>query len=107
MVTAELAVAIPAVIIVLALCLGGISLGIDQVRCVDAARLGARAVARGDAGPAVDDVVARAAPAGARLSLGSNGAQVRVTVSVHRSMAGLGHGFELTATSVADQELGP
>ena len=48
MVTAELAVAIPAVVLVLAMCLAGVTAGIDQIRCVDAARVAARSAARGD-----------------------------------------------------------
>lgn len=107
MATAELAVAIPAVVIVLALCLGGISVGIDQIRCVDAARLGARALARGDAGAAARDVAGRAAPPGAAVSLDNGGSQVRVTVSVRRSVVGLVKGFDVTATSVAEREQGP
>ena len=39
MVTAELALTFPAVVLVLVLCLSAISWGIDQVRCVDAARV--------------------------------------------------------------------
>ena len=42
MVTAEFAVVLPAVVFVLALCLGAMGLALDQVRCVDAARAGAR-----------------------------------------------------------------
>jgi len=38
MVTAELALALPVVVLVLTLGLGAICVGIDQVRCVDAAR---------------------------------------------------------------------
>ncbi len=107
MVTAELAVAIPAVVVVLAICLGGIALGIDQIRCVDAARLGARALARGDANPAVREVVTRAAPVAARISVNDGGSEARVTVTVHRSVLGLAHGFDVTATSVADREQDP
>jgi len=47
MVTAELALAVPVVVMVLALGLAAIRVGVDQVRCVDAARLAARALARG------------------------------------------------------------
>lgn len=107
MVTAELAVAIPAVVIVLALCLGGISVGIDQIRCVDAARLGARALARGDADGTAREVAGRAAPPGAVVSLVGGGSQVLVTVSVHRGLVGLVYGFDVAATSFAERELAP
>ena len=40
MVTAEFAVVLPAVVLVLALSLGALGLAWDQIRCVDAARAG-------------------------------------------------------------------
>ena len=70
MVTAELAVTLPAVVLVLGLCLAGISAGIDQIRCVDAARLGARAAARGDSLGSVRAAAVAAAPAEAVVSIG-------------------------------------
>ena len=48
MVTAEFAVALPAVVLVLALCLAGLSAVTDQIRCIDAAGLAVRSAARGD-----------------------------------------------------------
>jgi hypothetical protein len=47
-VTAELAVALPAVAVVLACCLGGLQVAGTQLRLQDAAALAARALARGD-----------------------------------------------------------
>src|SRR3954447_19403080 len=47
-VTAELAVALPAVLLVLAACLGGLRLGAEQVRLADAAGIAARSLARHD-----------------------------------------------------------
>lgn len=47
-VTAEFAVAVPAVLIVLAACLGGVRIGAEQLRVVDAASAAARIAARGD-----------------------------------------------------------
>lgn len=47
-VTAELAIALPAALLVLAACLGGLRLGADQVRLTDAAGVAARSVARHD-----------------------------------------------------------
>ena len=41
MVTAESAVVIPVLLLVLALVLSALSVGVDQLRCVDAARVGA------------------------------------------------------------------
>lgn len=49
--TAELAVALPAVVLVLAACVGALQLAAVQVRLQDAAALAARAAARGDPVP--------------------------------------------------------
>lgn len=47
-ITAEFAVAIPAVLLVLGLCLGMLQLAAQQVRYTDAAAVGARSLARGE-----------------------------------------------------------
>jgi hypothetical protein len=80
MVTAEFAVVLPAVVLVLALSLGAIGLAVDQVRCVDAARAGARAASRGDSYGAVMAVTRRAAPSRALVSMATSGDLVQVTV---------------------------
>jgi TadE-like protein len=80
MATAEFAVVLPAVLLVLALSLGALGLAWDQVRCVDAARAGARAASRGDSAAAVILVASRAAPAGAVVSMVTSGELVQVTV---------------------------
>jgi len=80
MATAEFAVVLPAVLLVLALSLGAWGLAWDQVRCVDAARAGARAASRGDSAAAVILVASRAAPAGAVVSMVTSGELVQVTV---------------------------
>lgn len=77
MVAAEAAAALPAVVLVLALGLGAVGTGVDTVRCVDAARAGARAAARGDDGTAA---ARRAAPGGADVVLTRAGRDVRVDV---------------------------
>ncbi len=79
MVTAELAVAIPALVSVLALALTGISLGISQVVVVDAARIGARAAARGESVEQVVATVHQTAPS-AGVVVTTEGEWVRVTV---------------------------
>ncbi|MDC5698186.1 hypothetical protein OO014_13035 [Intrasporangium calvum] len=80
MVTAELAVAIPAVVLVLVMCLAGLGAAVDQVRCVDAARAGSRAAARGDSVARVEEVARRGAPAGAAVSVSPLGGDAIVTV---------------------------
>lgn len=107
MVTAELAVALPAVLLVAALCLVAVSVGIDQVRCVDAARLGARAAARGDPGEVVRAEALRVAPSGAEVSVRTGPTEVSVTVTAVRSSPGaswLGS-FPVQATSSARREM--
>ena len=81
MVTAELAVAIPSVVLVLAMCLVAVGAGVDQIRCVDAARLASRAAARGDDPAKVHALAAQAAPSGARVAVGPAGDGIRVTVT--------------------------
>jgi hypothetical protein len=88
MVTAELAVAVPVVVVVLALGLAAIRVGVDQVRCVDAARLAARALARGDSEASARAVASTAGPPGAVVAVSSGGAEVSVHVSAARDLAG-------------------
>ncbi|HEX8496408.1 MAG TPA: Rv3654c family TadE-like protein [Actinomycetales bacterium] len=78
--TAELAVALPAVTLVLAAVLSVGQVVLAQVRCTDAAGAAARSVARGD-GAAVARGLALGAVPGARVSVGSGGGVVSVTVT--------------------------
>ncbi|HYN66971.1 MAG TPA: TadE family type IV pilus minor pilin [Ornithinibacter sp.] len=80
MASAELAVALPALVLVLAVALAAVDLGLAQVRCVDAARVGARLLARGEPEAAAMGEVRAAAPAGARIAVTTG--RGRVTVSV-------------------------
>lgn len=81
-VTAELAVAVPAVVLVLALALSGIALGADSVRCHDAARVGARELARGESEQRALSDARRALPSGSSVTSSRSGERVVVTVSV-------------------------
>ena len=80
MVTAEFAVVLPAVVLVLALSVGALGLALDQIRCVDAARAGARAAARGDSAAAVLLVARRVAPSDALVSVETTDDVVSVSV---------------------------
>lgn len=104
MVTAELALAVPALVLLLALVLGAMAAGLDRVRCVDAARLAARSLARGDDTGYAVSLATRAGPPGARVTPGVGASRVDVTVSVRRSLPLLGWGVDLTATALADRE---
>jgi hypothetical protein len=88
MVTAELALAVPVVVVVLAVGLAAIRVGVDQVRCVDAARLAARALARGDGEGSARALAVTAGPPGAVVVLGVAGPQVSASVSASRDLAG-------------------
>lgn len=79
-VTAELAVGLPAVVLLLVAVLTVAAAGIAQLRCADGARAGARAAALGSQ-EAADDA-RRAAGEGARVAIATAGGWVTVTVSV-------------------------
>lgn len=76
----EAALAIAALVVVLVLCLAGVTAVSMQVRCVDAAREAARLAARGDERSAVD-VARRIAPAGARVQVRRDGEFLVATVA--------------------------
>ena len=62
-ITAEFAVALPAVTVVLALCLGAASTGVAQLKVEESARTAARAAARGDSEVQIRSAVSRIDPA--------------------------------------------
>lgn len=78
-VTAEFAVVLPGVLLVLALCLGAVNVIGQQIALGSLAASGARMLARGDDVGAVRARVASAAP-GARLTQSSDGSFVCVTL---------------------------
>jgi len=104
MVTAELAVAIPSVVLVLALCLVAVKAAVDQIRCVDAARVASRAAARGDDPARVRALALDSAPTGARVQVEGAGGGVRVTVSARTGGWGALPGWELSASAVTPVE---
>jgi hypothetical protein len=89
MVTAELAVALPALVVVMVAALYGVALVTAQLRCEDAAAMAARLAARGETAVTVRSSALSAAPAGAGLSLATSGTTVTATVSVRVSAPGL------------------
>ncbi|WP_082970323.1 TadE family type IV pilus minor pilin [Mycobacterium sp. E2989] len=76
---------IATLVVVLVLCLAGITAVSMQVRCVDAAREAARLAARGDEGSAVG-VARRVAPGGARVEVHRDGEFVVATVVAHSKL---------------------
>jgi Flp pilus assembly protein TadG len=81
-VTAELAVVLPAVVVLCAALLFAGQAVVRQVQCVDAARAAARLAARGDSPAAVTAEAGRRAPPDASVQVVRSGAAVRVEVSV-------------------------
>ncbi|MEU2606751.1 TadE family type IV pilus minor pilin [Streptomyces albus] len=78
--TAESAVVIPALVPLVAGLLWGLMAAVTRIQCVDAARAGARAAARGETPDGVSGAVRSAAPPGARLEVMREGEVVRVAV---------------------------
>jgi hypothetical protein len=89
--TAEVAILLPAIVLFLALVLAAGSGAIAQVRCVDAARTGARLAARGESAAVVTSAARAAAPAGAdvHVDVGSSTAAVSVRASFAMPLPGV------------------
>ncbi|HEX6336299.1 MAG TPA: TadE family type IV pilus minor pilin [Jiangellaceae bacterium] len=81
-VTAEIAAALPALVLVAIAALWTLSLGLMQLRCADAAREAARAAARGDDPAIVRQVAEAVAPAGAVVEVTEHDGLVVVEVAV-------------------------
>jgi Flp pilus assembly protein TadG len=100
MVTAETAVVLPVLLVVLAGSIWVLACVAAELRCVDAARVGARAAARGDAEPAVSVAASKLAPHGAVVSVARGPAEV--TVRVHAVVRPFGAALgRLPGTSVS------
>lgn len=107
MVTAETAVVLPVLLLVLAGAVAAVTVLGAHLRCMDAAREGARAAARGDAPTAVAAIVRQAAPDDASVRLVRTGDDVRATVTVHVAPLGpVPLRVEVSAEAVARLEPG-
>lgn len=103
--TAEFAVTLPAVVLLLGLLLAGSAAGLTQLRLEEAARAGARALARGEDAAAVGGIVRQFAGDSALAAVASDGVWLRVTVSGTVSgVAGTLVPWTLTATAWARNE---
>ncbi|GAA4855446.1 TadE family type IV pilus minor pilin [Kitasatospora terrestris] len=105
MVTAETAVALPALVLLAAMLIWAIVAAAAQIRCVDAARVGARAAARGDTDAV--SVALAAAPAGAEVRVEQAAETVRVTVEAPcpgPGRLGTALSVRLSASAVAARE---
>lgn len=108
MVTAETAVVLPVLLLVLAGAVSAVTVVGAQLRCVDAAREAVRAAARGEEPAEVVALARAAAPDGARVTVsGGDGDDVAVTVSAVVAPLGLGAlSVEVEAGAVAEREPG-
>jgi Flp pilus assembly protein TadG len=107
MVTAETAVVLPVLMLVLLAAVAAVTVVGAQLRCVDAAGEGARAAARGEAVASVEDWAGRAAPSGARTVVSTTDDEVRVVVTAEIAPLGpLPWRFTVEAASVAQREPG-
>jgi Flp pilus assembly protein TadG len=107
MVTAETAVVLPVLLLVLAGAVAAVTVVGAQLRCVDAAREAARAAARGEAAAAVSRIAAQTAPPGAVTTVAVAGDDVRVTVSAEVAPLGpVPLRVTVSATAVAVREPG-
>jgi hypothetical protein len=106
--TAELAVVIPAVVLLAASGVWAVAAAAAQLRCVDAAGTGARALARGETTAAVSRAVAEVAPAGADVSISRTGelavVEVRMTVRLPGPWPRAGPGVVVGDRAVAALE---
>jgi hypothetical protein len=106
--TAELSVVLPAVVLLAVSGVWAVAAVAAQLRCVDAAGAGARALARGESPGAVVQVVAQMAPAGAdiRISHTSDLAvvEVRAEVPLPGPWSRAGPGVEVGDRAVAAAE---
>jgi Flp pilus assembly protein TadG len=107
MVTAETAVVLPVLLLVLAAAVAAVVVVGNQLRCVDAAREGARAAARGEAAATVRELAERVAPSGASTRVAVAGGTVSVTVAaLVRPLGPLPMRLHVTATATGDLEPG-
>jgi Kef-type K+ transport system membrane component KefB len=88
MVTAEFAVALPALVMVVLAAVCAVITVTDQLRCADAAAIAARLAARGEPAAVVRSVALRAAPRGARLELLTTATTVTATVTTRLTPPG-------------------
>ena len=106
MATAAFAVAQPAVVRVLARSRAALAAGLDQIRCVDAARSAARLLARGEADGAARRAGEALAPDGSELVVSADATlvRVRVTAPAPWALRWLGHAGQPSAEVVATRE---
>lgn len=79
--TAEVAIALPVLVLLIAMAVAAVGVVAAQLRCVDSARAVARAIARGEPVADARSLGTVTAPAGASIAISREGRRVVVTVS--------------------------
>ncbi|MFI6702728.1 TadE family type IV pilus minor pilin [Streptomyces sp. NPDC050509] len=102
-VTAEAAVAVPALVVFALSLVWGLTAAAAQIQCVDAARAGVRAAARSEPRAVALAAARSAAPKGARVTLGRTGDLWRVRVEAPTPGPG-SLALTLTSEAVASAE---
>lgn len=87
-VTAEMAVLLPSLVLLVAALAWVVGLGVAQVQCVDAARDAARALARSEPEEVATDLAAQSAPDGAQVHMRRVGGLVEVDVTYRATPPG-------------------
>jgi hypothetical protein len=98
---------LPVLLLVVGVMLTIITGLVDRIKCVDAARVGVRAMERGEARDAMLAHVRAAAPAGARIETHDAGPLVGVAVTVPLSFHGILGLLDLTVRGDASGTLEP
>jgi Flp pilus assembly protein TadG len=107
MVTAETAIVLPVLLLVLGAAVAAVVVIGAELRCVDAAREAARAAARGDSAAEVQQIAARAAPPGATTAMAASGETVSVTVTTSvRPLGPVLFRVHVSASATAELEPG-
>jgi Flp pilus assembly protein TadG len=85
-VTAELALLFPVLMATIVAGVWAVGLVVTNIRCIDAARDAARAVARGETEETAQSIGRRAAPKDASINILTTNGEVQVTVEATRSL---------------------
>ncbi|MFI8422352.1 TadE family type IV pilus minor pilin [Streptomyces sp. NPDC085479] len=106
-VTVEAAIVLPVLALFAMALLWALAASAAQIRCVDAARAGARAAARSEPAAAVTAAARAAAPEGARVAVVREGELWRVTVEAAApGPGGLGVTLRAGAAALAEDGIG-
>ncbi|MFD8013058.1 TadE family type IV pilus minor pilin [Streptomyces sp. NPDC058955] len=106
-VTVEAAIVLPVLALFAMALLWALAASAAQIRCVDAARAGARAAARSEPAAAVTAAARAAAPEGARVAVAREGDLWRVTVEAAApGPGGLGVTLRAGAAALAEDVVG-